>query len=163
MTPPKFCQLLNTRPDSGSVSKDLEIRASIPDREEMLGAETSFPSPALSPFPVAARVKSSPLSLHGAAASQPWSRFKPCGSEQASSCQKTPNLSIPGPLRGRVSGQGHQRLALLFNANQPARVEGSPVGAWLSFSSTQRPSRSLGWRTSALIGPIAPHRSETAL
>ena len=115
------------------------------------------------PFQVLAHVKFPRLSLHGAAGSQPWSKFKHCGSEHASSCQKDPNLSVPGPLGERVFGQGNQRLTPL-NTNQTARVEGFPSGAWLSFSSIQTP-----FARSQLHGPhpslimSLPSRSGTKL
>lgn len=77
------------------------------------------------------------LSLHGTAGFQAWSKFKCCGSEHASSCQKDPNFSVPRPLWERLVGQGNQRLTPLLNTNQTARVEGFPLGARLSFSSIQ--------------------------
>lgn len=92
-----------------------------------------------SPFPVSAHVRSPPFSLYGAAGSQPWSKFKPHGSERASSCQKNPNLWVLGLLWERVLGQSNQRLTLLLNTNQTARLEDFPSGAWLSFSSIQTP------------------------
>lgn len=77
------------------------------------------------------------LSLHGAAGFQAWSKFKCCGSEHASSCQKDPNFLVSRPLWERLVGQGNQRLTPLLNTNQTARVEGLPLGARLSFSSIQ--------------------------
>lgn len=77
------------------------------------------------------------LSLHGAAGFQAWSKFKCCGSEHASSCQKDPNFLVPRPLWERLVGQVNQRLTPLLNTNQTARVEGFPLGARLSFSSIQ--------------------------
>lgn len=56
------------------------------------------------------RVKSLCLLLHGAAGSQPWRKFKPCGLEHARSCQKNPNLSVPGPFWERGFGQSNQSL-----------------------------------------------------
>lgn len=47
---------------------------------------------------VLAHVKSSPHTLHWVAGFQVWSKFKSCGSEHASNCQKGPNLSVLGPL-----------------------------------------------------------------
>lgn len=85
------------------------------------------------PFQVLAHVKFPHLSLHGAAGSQPWSKFKHCGSEHASSCQKDPNLSVPGPL-----GKGFL-----------AKV----IRDWLHLIQTRQP----GWRASPREPGSASH------
>lgn len=137
-TLPKFCQLLNVHRNSGfSFLKISKSWLRSPNLEETLCCKShDFISFHSNVPPFRFLHVWNPLSLHGAAGSQPWSKFKPCGSDHASSCQKDPNLSVLGPLWERVFGQGNQRLTPLLNTNQTARVEGFPWGAWLSFSST---------------------------
>lgn len=109
---PKFCQLLNTQ--WILVSEDPKITAPTPQSggSAMLH-ETwrHFLPQQFSLFQTFfAHVKSLCLLLHGAAGSQPWRKFKPCGLEHASSCQKNPNLSVPGPFCERGFGQSNQSL-----------------------------------------------------
>lgn len=109
---PKFCQLLNIQ--WILVSEDLKITApTLQSGGSAMLHETwrHFLPQQFSPFQAfLAHVKSLCLSLHGAAGSQPWRKFKPCGLEHASSCQKNPNLSVPGPFWERGFGQSNQSL-----------------------------------------------------
>lgn len=124
---PKFCQLLNIQ--WILVSEDLKITVPTPQSggSAMLH-ETwrHFLPQQFSPFQAfLAHVKSLCLSLHGAAGSQPWRKFKPCGLEHASSCQKNPNLSVPGPFWERGFGQSNQSLTTSQCNSQP-RWRASP-------------------------------------
>lgn len=93
-TLPKFCQLLNVHRNSGfSFLKISKSWLRSPNLEETLCCKShdfiSFHSNVL---PFRFLHVWNPLSLHGAAGSQPWSKFKPCGSDHASSCQKDRSL-----------------------------------------------------------------------
>lgn len=101
-----------------------------------MSAMTSFYSISTFCIQFLVQMKSPSLSYCEVTGPQPWSKFRPCSPEHASTCQKDPNLSVLGSLWDRVFGQSNQNW-LHAQSGIDSRAEGFPLGAVLSLSTKQ--------------------------